>query len=84
MKKYKDSIIKDFEKALDLRAKDDYKGLESLHKEFEEKADKARKDYEPYNEHTKAYNLQASLYFKEEELALKKRNSPQFKAFMDM
>lgn len=85
MKNYhNDSFIKDFGKALDLWVKDDYKGLERLHKEFKEKADKARKDYEPYSEHTKAYNLQASLYFKEEELVLKKRNSPQFKAFMDM
>jgi len=79
-----DSFIKDFEKARDLWVINDYKGLENLHKEFKEKADKARKDYEPYREHTKAYNLQASLYFKEEELVLKKRNSPQFKAFMDM
>ena len=81
---HNDSLIKDFEKARDLWVINDYKGLKSLHKEFKEKADKARKDYEPYSEHTKAYNLQASLYFKEEELALKKRNSPQFKAFMDM
>lgn len=79
-----DSFIKDFEKARDLWVINDYKGLENLHKEFKEKADKARKDYEPYSGHTKAYNLQASLYFKEEELVLKKRNSPQFKAFMDM
>lgn len=79
-----DSFIKDFEKAKDLWIIDDYNGLENLHKEFKEKADKARKDYEPYSEHIKAYNLQASLYFKEEELVLKKRNSPQFKAFMDM
>lgn len=79
-----DSFIKDFKKARDLWIIDDYNGLENLHKEFKEKADKARKDYEPYSEHTKAYNLQASLYFKEEELVLKKRNSPQFKAFMDM
>ena len=84
MKNYNDSFIKDFEKSLDLWVKDDYKGLESLHKEFKEKADKARKDYEPYSEHTKAFNLQAKLHFKEDELVLKKRNSPQFKAFMDM
>ena len=82
--KMNNSFIKDFEKARDLWIIDDYNGLENLHKEFKEKADKARKDYEPYSEHTKAYNLQASLYFKEEELVLKKRNSPQFKAFMDM
>ena len=79
-----DSFIKDFVKAKDLWIKDDYKGLESLHKEFKEKVDKARKDYEPYSEHTKAFNLQAKLHFKEDELVLKKRNSPQFKAFMDM
>lgn len=79
-----DSFIKDFVKAEDLWVKDDYKGLENLHKEFKEKADKARKDYEPYSEHTKAFNLQAKLHFKEDELVLKKRNSPQFKAFMDM
>lgn len=79
-----DSFIKDFVKAEDLWVRDDYKGLENLHKEFKEKADKARKDYEPYSEHTKAFNLQAKLHFKEDELVLKKRNSPQFKEFMDM
>ena len=81
---YNDSFINDFEKAKDLWVKNDYKGLVSLHKEFEEKADKAKKDYEPYNEHIKAFNFKAKLYFKENELVLKKRNSPQFKAFMDM
>ncbi len=81
---HNNSLIKDFEKAKDFWIKDDYKGLESLHKEFKEKADKARKDYEPYSEHTKAFILQAKLHFKEDELVLKKRNSPQFKAFMDM
>ena len=44
-----DSFIRDFEKAKDLWIKDDYKGLENLHKEFKEKADKERKDYEPYS-----------------------------------
>ena len=84
MKNYNNSLIKDFEEAKDLWIRDDYNGLENLHKEFKGKADKARKDYEPYIEHTKAFNLQAKLHFKEDELVLKKRNSPQFKAFMDM